>query len=64
MCGTHQFVLLQVESLQFRATFSQGHHALIRDTVALTKVDVLQLTAVLSKLKAKKVTLLRIFQIK
>lgn len=48
MCGTHQFVLLQVESLQFAASFSQGHHAFVCDTVALTQVDVLQLTTVLS----------------
>lgn len=53
MCRTHQFVLLQVESLQFTASSSQGHHAFICDTVALTQVDVPQLTAVLSQLKAK-----------
>lgn len=50
---TDQFVLLQVESLQFRASSSQGHHAFICDTVALTQVDVLHLAAVLSHLKAK-----------
>lgn len=51
---TDQFVLLQVESLQFAASFRQSHHALVCDTVALTQVDVLQLTTVLSKLKCNK----------
>lgn len=51
MWGTNQFVLLQVESLQFTAAFRQRHHAFIRDTVALTQMDVLQLTAVLPELK-------------
>lgn len=52
-CGTNQFVLLQVESLQFATSFRQRHHSVICDTVALTQVDVLQLATVLSKLKAK-----------
>lgn len=54
-CWTDQFVLLQVESLQFRASSSQGYHAFICDTVALTQVDVLQLAAVLSKLRAERI---------
>lgn len=53
MQGTHQFVLLQVQSLQFTASFRQRHHAFIRDTVALAQVDVLQFATVLSKLKRK-----------
>lgn len=56
MCGTNQFVLLQVESLQFAAPFSQSHHAFICDTVALTQVDVFQLTAVFAQLKAERKT--------
>lgn len=58
-CWTYQFVLLQVKSLQFTASSSKGHHAFICDTVALTQVDVFQLTAVLPQLKEK---LLRIFK--
>lgn len=54
MSGTDQFVLLQVESLQFAAPFGQGHHAFVSDAVALTQVDVLQLTTLLSQLRAKK----------
>lgn len=54
MWGTNQFVLLQVESLQFTAAFGQRHHAFVCDTVALTQVDVLQLTTVLPELKCKK----------
>lgn len=53
MQGTHQFVLLQVQSLQFTASFRQRHHAFVCDTVALAQVDVLQFTTVLSKLKCK-----------
>lgn len=54
MSGTDQFVLLQVESLQFAATFGQSHHAFVSDAVALTQVDVLQLTTLLPQLRAKK----------
>lgn len=54
MSGTDQFVLLQVESLQFAAPFGQGHHAFISDAVALTQVDVFQLTTLLPQLRAKK----------
>lgn len=53
-CLTDQFVLLQVESLQFAAPFGQGHHAFVGDAVALTQVDVLQLTTLLPQLQAKK----------
>lgn len=38
---THQFVLLQVQPLQLPASFSQSHHAVVGDTVALTQMDVL-----------------------
>lgn len=51
MPGTHQFVLLQVESLQLAASFGQRHHAFVCDAVALAQVDVLQFPTVLSKLK-------------
>lgn len=47
---TDQFVLLQVESLQLAASFSQSHHAVVCDTVALTQMDVLQLATFLPKL--------------
>lgn len=53
MWGTNQFVLLKVESLQFTASFRQCHHAFVCDTVALTQVDVLQFTTVLTNLKSK-----------
>ena len=36
MRGTDHFVFLQVESLQFRTSPGQSHHALIRDAIALT----------------------------
>lgn len=48
---TDQFVLLQVESLQLAASFSQSHHAVVCDTVALTQMDVLQLATLLPKLE-------------
>lgn len=53
MSGTDQFVLLQVEPLQFATPFGQGHHAFVSDAVALTQVDVLQLTTLLPQLRAK-----------
>lgn len=44
---TYQFVLLQVQSLQFAASFRQSNHAIVGDTVALTQMDVLKLATLL-----------------